>query len=46
MKRLRTIDSFFTKRDGGDKLESDIPSASNDYAPISTKQAHDSHPRF
>ncbi|CAN6684575.1 unnamed protein product [Malus baccata var. baccata] len=43
MKRLRTIDSFFKKRDDGDKLESDIPSASNDNAPISTEQPHDSH---
>ena len=25
--RLRTIDSFFRKRDDGDKLESDIPFA-------------------
>ncbi|CAN6678139.1 unnamed protein product [Malus baccata var. baccata] len=29
--------------DGGDKLESDIPSASNDNASISTEQPHDSH---
>ncbi|CAN6580290.1 unnamed protein product [Malus baccata var. baccata] len=43
MKRLRTIDSFFKKRDDGDKLESDIPSVSNDNAPISTEQPHDSH---
>ncbi|XP_050157457.1 uncharacterized protein LOC126631338 [Malus sylvestris] len=43
MKRLRTIDSFFKKRDDGDKLESDIPSASNDNAPISTEQPYDSH---
>ncbi|CAN6561886.1 unnamed protein product [Malus baccata var. baccata] len=45
MKRLRTIDSFFKKRDDrhGDKLNSGIPSASNDNAPISTKQPHDSH---
>nr|XP_028962168.1 zinc finger MYM-type protein 1-like [Malus domestica] len=43
MKRLRTIDSFFKKKDDGDKLESDIPSASNDNAPISTEQPYDSH---
>ncbi|KAM1664057.1 hypothetical protein ACFXTN_039635 [Malus domestica] len=43
MKRLRTIDSFFKKRDDGDKLESDIPFTSNDNAPISTEQPHDSH---
>nr|XP_028961608.1 uncharacterized protein LOC114826076 [Malus domestica] len=37
------MDSFFKKRDDGDKLESDIPSAYNDNAPISTEQPHDSH---
>ena len=40
MKKLRTIDSFLKKIDDGDKLESDIPSTSNDNAPVSTKQPH------